>query len=213
MDDGEQTRMADTVDMVGETPGDGGQRRLWTPWRMGYIGGKRRATPPGMSVFSAIAAEPEQDAENYVLHRGPRAFVLLNLYPYNTGHCMVVPLRQVASLVALDAAEVTEIALLLPWLTRVLTTTFGCDGLNLGLNLGAVAGAGVAEHLHWHIVPRWQGDANFMPILAGTTVMPQLLPDSYAAIRHTMTTDPPPAVPSDLAASLLRAFPAPPVKD
>jgi len=196
-----------------ETQGDeamnGEQRRLWTPWRMGYVGGKRRATPPGMSVFSAIAAEPKHDAENYVLHRGARAFVLLNLYPYNTGHCMVVPLRQVASLAALDAAEVTEIALLLPWLTRVLTATFHCDGLNLGLNLGAVAGAGVAEHLHWHVVPRWQGDANFMPILAGTTVMPQLLPDSYIAIRQTMTGDPPPALPDDLTAGLLRAFPVP----
>lgn len=187
------------ADEGGTSPTPG---RLWTPWRMGYVGGTRRDTPPGMSVFAAIAAEPEADAENFVLHRGARAFALLNLYPYNTGHCMVVPYRQVAGLDDLDTAETVEIALLLPWLTRVLRTTFRCDGLNLGLNLGAVAGAGVSEHLHWHIVPRWQGDANFMPILAGTTVMPQLLPDTYAAIRVTMTADPPPTLPAALLAAL-----------
>ncbi len=178
-----------------QAAGDSGQR-LWTPWRMGYVGGTRRETPPGMSVFAAIAAEPERDTENFVLHRGAHAFALLNLYPYNTGHCMVVPYRQVADLGDLDTAESVEIALLLPWLTRVLRRTFRCDGLNLGLNLGAVAGAGVSEHLHWHVVPRWQGDANFMPILAGTTVMPQLLPDTYTAIRDTMTTDHAPALPA-----------------
>lgn len=176
-----------------ETESEGTQR-LWTPWRMTYVGGKRRPTPPGVSIFSAIAADPARDAENFVLYRGQRAFVLLNLYPYNTGHCMVVPLRQVASLADLDAGEATEIAILLPWLTRVLQSALDCDGLNLGLNLGAVAGAGVAEHLHWHIVPRWQGDANFMPILAKTTVMPELLPDTYAKLRAAIVADPPPVL-------------------
>ncbi len=168
------------------------QQRLWTPWRMNYVGGERRPTPPGMSIFSAIAADPAHDAANFVLYRGARAFVLMNLYPYNTGHCMVVPYRQVAALDALDDGETTEIGLLLSWLTRVLQTTLRCDGLNLGLNLGAVAGAGVAEHLHWHIVPRWQGDANFMPIIAKTTVMPELLPDTYDKLRATMAADPAP---------------------
>ena len=174
-----------------ETDGDE-QQRLWTPWRMRYVGGERRPTPPGVSIFSAIAADPAHDAENFVLHRGTRAFVIMNLYPYNTGHCMVVPYRQVAALDALDAGEMTEIGLLLPWLTRLLQTTLRCDGLNLGLNLGTIAGAGVAEHLHWHIVPRWQGDANFMPIVAKTTVMPELLPDTYAKMRDTMARDPAP---------------------
>ncbi len=171
---------------------DEGEQRLWTPWRMNYVGGERRPTPPGVSIFSAIAADPTRDAENFVLFRGARAFVLLNLYPYNTGHCMVVPYRQVAALDAFDDGEMTEIGLLLPWLTRVLTATLRCDGMNVGLNLGAVAGAGVAEHLHWHIVPRWQGDANFMPIIARTTVMPELLPDTYAKVRATMARDPAP---------------------
>jgi len=169
-----------------------GQQRLWTPWRMNYVVGERRPTPPGVSIFSAIAADPARDAENLVLHRGARAFVVMNLYPYNTGHSMVVPYRQVATLDALDDGETIEIGLLLPWLTRVLTTTLRCDGLNIGLNLGAVAGAGVAEHLHWHIVPRWQGDANFMPIIAKTTVMPELLPDTWAKLRATMEADPAP---------------------
>jgi len=176
---------------MSETDGDE-QQRLWTPWRMNYVGGERRPTPPGMSIFSAIAADPAHDAENFVLYRGVRAFVVMNLYPYNTGHCMVVPYRQVATLDALDDGEMTEIGLLLPWLTRVLRATLRCDGLNLGLNLGAVAGAGVAEHLHWHVVPRWQGDANFMPIVAKTTVMPELLPDTYAKLRATMGRDPAP---------------------
>ncbi|MHB8647213.1 MAG: NUDIX domain-containing protein [Thermomicrobiales bacterium] len=176
---------------MNETDGDE-QQRLWTPWRMNYIGGERRPTPPGVSIFSAIAADPSHDAANFVLYRGARAFVVMNLYPYNTGHCMVVPYRQVATLDALDAGEITEIGLLLPWLTRILQTTLRCDGLNIGLNLGAVAGAGVAEHLHWHVVPRWQGDANFMPIVAKTTVMPELLPDTYAKLRATMTQDPAP---------------------
>lgn len=171
---------------------DEGEQRLWTPWRMSYVGGERRPTPPGVSIFSAIAADPARDAENFVLFRGARAFVLLNLYPYNTGHCMVVPYRQVATLDALDDGEMTEIGLLLPWLTRVLTATLRCDGMNIGLNLGAIAGAGVAEHLHWHIVPRWQGDANFMPIIAQTTVMPELLPDTYAKVGATMAHDPAP---------------------
>jgi ATP adenylyltransferase len=171
---------------------DEGEQRLWTPWRMSYVGGERRPTPPGVSIFSAIAADPARDAENFVLFRGARAFVLLNLYPYNTGHCMVVPYRQVATLDALDDGEMTEIGLLLPWLTRVLTATLRCDGMNIGLNLGEIAGAGVAEHLHWHIVPRWQGDANFMPIIAQTTVMPELLPDTYAKLGATMAHDPAP---------------------
>ena len=161
---------------------------------MAYVGGERRPTPPGVSIFSAIAADPARDTENFVLHRGQRAFILLNLYPYNTGHCMVVPLRQVATLDGLDAGESAEIATLLPWLTRLLQSVLHCDGLNLGLNLGAVAGAGVAEHLHWHVVPRWQGDANFMPILAKTTVMPELLPDTYAKLRAAMAADPPPVL-------------------
>lgn len=169
-----------------------GHERLWTPWRMGYVGGERRPTPPGISIFTAIADAPLHDAENFVLYRGARALILMNLYPYNTGHCMVVPYRQVATLDALDTGEMTEIGLLLPWLTRVLQTTLRCDGLNIGLNLGAVAGAGVAEHLHWHLVPRWQGDANFMPIIAKTTVMPELLPDTYAKLRATMARDPAP---------------------
>lgn len=180
-----------TRDSMTGTDGDE-QQRLWTPWRMRYVGGERRSTPPGMSIFSAIAADPAHDAENFVLHRGARAFVMMNLYPYNTGHCMVIPYRQVATLDALDDGEMIEIGLILPWLTRVLQTTLRCDGLNLGLNLGAVAGAGVAEHLHWHVVPRWQGDANFMPIVAKTTVMPELLPDTFGKLRATMVRDPAP---------------------
>ncbi len=168
--------------------------RLWTPWRMDYVGGERRPTPPGVSIFAAIAADPAHDTENLVLYRGTRAFVVMNLYPYNTGHCLVVPSRQVATPDALDAGETAEIGQLLPWLVRVLTQTLHCDGLNIGLNIGAVAGAGVAEHLHWHLVPRWRGDANFMPILAKTTVMPELLPDTYAKIRRTIAADPAPIV-------------------
>jgi ATP adenylyltransferase len=155
------------------------KNRLWTPWRMRYIGGD--AKEEGCIFCNRLASE--RDVESLILHRADHAFVIMNLFPYNTGHIMVVPNTHAADLDALDEATLTEMAILLPRVLTALRIDLTCDGFNIGLNLGSVAGAGVAEHLHQHVVPRWQGDANFMPILAGTMVIPEMIPATYAKIR------------------------------
>jgi ATP adenylyltransferase len=156
-----------------------GQRRLWTPWRMKYIGAE--AGEPGCIFCNRLAAN--NDVESLIVYRGTHAFIIMNLYPYNTGHVMIVPNRHVADLEALSEAELTEMGRLAPVATSALRQVLRPTGFNLGMNIGALAGAGVADHLHQHVVPRWQGDANFMPIIAGTVVVPELIPDTYAKIR------------------------------
>ena len=153
--------------------------RLWTPWRMRYVGGETRA--PGC-IFCTKPAD-QNDITNLILYRGSDAFIIMNLYPYNTGHVMVVPYAHAAGLDQLTPAEVGGTFGLLPWVTAAQRRALRCEGINIGLNLGRVAGAGVAEHLHVHVVPRWEGDANFMPILANTMVLPELLPVTYAKLR------------------------------
>lgn len=153
--------------------------RLWTPWRMRYVGGE---TPAEGCIFCQKPAAAN-DVADLVLYRGTSAFIIMNLFPYNTGHVMVVPYAHVADLSLLHPASLRELFALLPWVTAAQLRVLQCDGFNLGLNLGSVAGAGVAEHLHVHVVPRWEGDANFMPILANTMVLPELLPVTYAKLR------------------------------
>jgi ATP adenylyltransferase len=145
---------------------------------MQYVGGAKRS---GCVFCDALAAN--NDPEQLILLRGAYAFVILNLYPYNSGHAMVVPYAHLPQLDDLDAATRAELMELATDFSTVARRVLGCAGFNLGLNLGDVAGAGVAEHLHLHVVPRWLGDANFMPLLAGTTVMPELLPVTYARLR------------------------------
>ena len=157
--------------------------RLWTPWRMRYVGGETRA--PGCIFCTKL--EEQADVENLILYRGDAAFIVMNLYPYNTGHVMVVPYAHAADLDQLSPAEVSATFGLLPWITAAQRRALRCQGINIGLNLGSVAGAGVAEHLHVHVVPRWEGDANFMPILANTMVLPELLSATYAKLRAELT--------------------------
>ncbi|MEX2315183.1 MAG: HIT domain-containing protein [Thermomicrobiales bacterium] len=145
---------------------------------MTYVGGARQ---DGCVFCNALHAAA--DADRLILCRGRQAFAILNLYPYNTGHALVVPCQHTAELEELDAGARAELFELANLLVEVSKRVFRCDGFNLGMNIGAVAGAGVAEHLHLHVVPRWTGDANFMPILANTTVMPELLPVTYARLR------------------------------
>ncbi len=123
------------------------------------------------------------DVASLIVHRGENAFAIMNLFPYNTGHLMLVPNAHVASPEEFDPSVLAEMAMLKAPLLRALRRVLNCDGFNLGSNVGAVAGAGIADHLHEHIVPRWQGDANFMPILAATMVLPELIPVTYAKIR------------------------------
>lgn len=145
---------------------------------MTYVEGRREQ---GCVFCNAIAAS--EDVERLILYRGLNAFVILNLYPYNSGHAMIVPYHHASQLEELDPSTRAEIFELASTLTEAAKRVFRCDGFNLGLNIGSIAGAGVAEHLHLHVVPRWTGDANFMPILANTMVMPELLPVTYARLR------------------------------
>lgn len=157
-------------------PGD--QQRLWAPWRMRYVGGSGESG----CVFCRRLADRD-DVRSLILHRGRHAFAIMNLYPYNTGHLMLVPNEHVAGPEQAAPEALAEMAALVPPTLRALRRVLRCDGFNIGINVGADAGAGVADHLHEHVVPRWEGDANFMPILAGTTVMPELIPATYAKVR------------------------------
>ena len=162
-----------------ETVAGAGGDRLWTPWRMRYVGGG--ASEPGCLFCNRLAAD--DDVRSLILHRGERVFAIANLFPYNTGHLMIVPNAHVPGPEDADPAALAEGATLLATALRALRRALGCDGFNVGINVGAVAGAGVAEHLHQHVVPRWEGDANFMPVLASTMVLPELIPITYAKVR------------------------------
>jgi len=153
--------------------------RLWTPWRMSYLGGER---PDPGCVFCRVQ-ETDDDATALIVHRGEHAFVIMNLYPYNTGHLMVVPNDHRSDLARLSPETRAEMAELTASFTTGLRQALRCEGFNTGMNLGDVAGAGIADHLHQHIVPRWRGDANFMPIVGSTKVLPELIPATYAKIR------------------------------
>ncbi len=155
--------------------------RLWAPWRSQYLKSfEDRVTPDGKECFLCAAAEtPEQDAERYVVYRGATAFVILNLYPYNGGHIMVAPYAHVGALEMLEEMHYAELCNLLREAIVVLKQTFHPDGFNIGANLGKVAGAGLPDHVHFHIVPRWKGDTNFMPVLADTKVVSQSLEEVY----------------------------------
>ncbi|WP_285759464.1 HIT family protein [Nocardiopsis ansamitocini] len=153
-----------------------GFQRLWTPHRMAYIKGENKPTgsaPEDGCPFCRAPSLP--DDEGLVLARGTKAFALLNLYPYNSGHLMVCPYRHVADYTELDPREAAEVAELTKAGITALRTTAGPHGFNVGMNLGTAAGAGIAAHLHQHVVPRWGGDTNFMPVVGRTRVLPQLL--------------------------------------
>ncbi|WP_286793921.1 HIT domain-containing protein [Microbacterium sp. UBA3394] len=154
-------------------------QRLWTPHRMAYI----QAGPQVLRDDCPFCAAPERsDEDGLIVARGKTAYVLLNLFPYNSGHLLVCPYRHVATYDQASADEVAEIGELTQIGMRVLREVSRCDGFNLGMNQGAVAGAGVDEHLHQHIVPRWRADANFFPIIGRTKALPQLLGEVRAAV-------------------------------
>jgi ATP adenylyltransferase len=155
---------------------------LYAPWRIEYILAPK---PPrdDVSLFSRIGQEGE-DEKNLVVTREKRCYALLNAYPYNPGHLMVVPYRQTAELGDLTEDELCDLMKLTRRCQQVLSKVMKPDGFNIGLNLGRQAGAGIAEHLHMHIVPRWAGDTNFMPVLAQTQVLPEALIDLAARLRE-----------------------------
>ena len=152
---------------------------LWAPWRIEYI---RMEKPTGCFFCQTAKQEPGND--NLMLLRGEKNFVLLNSFPYNPGHMMVAPLRHTGDLPGLDDAELHEHFELVRRMVSVLEKSLHAQGLNVGINLGAVGGAGVPDHLHTHIVPRWTGDTNFMPVVGATKVLPQALQDIYRILRN-----------------------------
>ncbi len=162
-----------------------GFRRLWTPHRMAYIKGENKPGGPGADAgcpFDQVQELP--DADGLIVARGTIVFAVLNLYPYNSGHLMVCPNRHVADYADLDEAETAELANFTKIAMRVLRAVSGAQGFNIGMNMGNVAGAGIAAHLHQHVIPRWGGDSNFMPIIAQTKVLPQLLTETRDIIAQ-----------------------------
>jgi ATP adenylyltransferase len=157
---------------------------LHAPWRIQYILAPK---PPasGDSLFTQIA-QSSDDLAHHVVARDRTCYAVLNTYPYNGGHLMVVPYRQTADLNDLTDEEIGDLMKLTRRCLNALTQTMKPDGFNIGMNLGRCAGAGVLEHLHIHIVPRWNGDTNFMPVLADTRVMPEALADVAARLRAAL---------------------------
>jgi ATP adenylyltransferase len=152
--------------------------RLWTPHRMAYITGENKPADGTPETCPFCRIPTLSDDEGLIVHRGKHCFVVLNLYPYAPGHLMVCPYRHVADYTELTPEETIEIAELTQTAMRVIRSVSGAHGFNIGLNQGFAAGAGIAAHLHQHVVPRWAGDQNFMPIIGRTKTMPQLLADT-----------------------------------
>jgi len=169
------------VEGPGERPGaPDAFQRLWTPHRMVYIAGENKpATPQVEHCPFCAAPERGDDRSALIVHRGELAYAILNLYPYSPGHLLICPYRHVADLTDATVTELTELAVLTQQAMRVTRAVSGPDGFNLGINQGAVAGAGIAAHLHQHVVPRWTGDANFLPVVAQTKAVPQLLDQTW----------------------------------
>ena len=153
---------------------------LYTPWRLDYVVNPKAVECP---FCAYLAQDPSNDAANLLLHRAQHAFVMLNRYPYNNGHLMVLPNRHISNLAALDDAAQLQIMQLTSLCITLLTEAFAPQGFNVGVNMGKAAGAGLADHLHVHVVPRWFGDTNFMPIVAQTRVLPEWLEDTYRRLR------------------------------
>lgn len=160
-----------------------GFSRLWTPYRMAYIQGDSKPADTSQNECPFCRAPQLGDAEGLVVYRGTTGFVLMNLFPYNAGHMLVCPYRHVSDYTDLTEAERVELGELTAAAMRVERATASPQGFNLGMNQGVVAGAGIAAHLHQHIVPRWAGDANFFPLIARSKAIPELLEDARSRLQ------------------------------
>ncbi len=156
--------------------------RIWAPWRLQYI---ENADAVAGCIFCVFPAE-QRDAERFILLRGERAFVILNAYPYSNGHLMVTPYQHTANLDELDDATMLELMTLTRRAVNLLKAAFRPDGFNIGVNMGRVAGAGIADHVHIHVVPRWSGDTNFMGVVGDTRVIPASLEEVYSRLKEQM---------------------------
>ena len=173
MSDGAET----TSDVPGDFPGEpDGFERLWTPHRMVYLEGEEKPDNADAGDACPFCRAPTRgDEDGLIVARGQLVYAVLNLFPYNPGHLLICPYRHVAGYPELTAKETLEVAQMAQRAIEVISAVSAPHGFNLGLNQGAVAGAGIAAHLHQHVVPRWGGDANFLPIIARTKALPQLL--------------------------------------
>ncbi len=156
-------------------------QRIWAPWRLEYV--KDASKEDEQECIFCVKPAADDDEANLIVHRGARCFVILNLFPYTNGHLMVAPYEHVATLPELDQETVGELMALAQRAMGVLENAYEPHGYNVGFNQGRVAGAGVEHHIHMHVVPRWGGDTNFMPVLADTRVMPQSLEQSYETLK------------------------------
>ncbi len=155
---------------------------MWSPWRMAYIAAENDHGFEGPACVFCDLPKRQDDEHTYILYRGARAFVIMNLYPYNNGHLMVVPYAHVDSITHLDEATLTEMMVLMQRAQAVVGEAMRPQGFNIGVNQGRAAGAGIADHVHMHLVPRWVGDTNFMQVLGDVRVMPQHLDETYALL-------------------------------
>ena len=157
--------------------------RIWAPWRLAYVKDASKDIEEDC-IFCAKPATEDEDEANLIVHRGERCFVILNLFPYTNGHLMVAPFEHIGRLQNLPAETVAEMMDLAQRAMARLEQAYEPHGFNVGFNQGRVAGAGVEHHIHMHVVPRWGGDTNFMPVIADTKVMPQTLEQSYEALKE-----------------------------
>lgn len=158
--------------------------RLWAPWRMAYIGG-----PKIQGCILCRKPRERNDRVNLIIMRGDTCFVMLNAYPYNNGHLMVAPYRHVGDPRKLSARESSELMRLSIMSVDLLNRALNPSGFNIGMNIGRVAGAGIADHLHMHIVPRWTGDTNYMPVIADTKVLPEYLDNTYSRLMEHLSEE------------------------
>jgi ATP adenylyltransferase len=157
-------------------------RQLWAPWRMTYIGAEP-ATPGCIFCEKAVSTA---DETNFILIRAERCFALMNIFPYNNGHLMIAPYAHQPTILELDAATLTEMMAVAQQCVRAGQQALGAQGFNIGINQGTVAGAGITDHVHMHVVPRWNGDTNFMPVLADVKVMPDFIESTYRQLRAAL---------------------------
>ena len=154
--------------------------RLWAPWRMEYL---KNIDCQGPGCIFCLLPEEKKDKKNLIIDRGEKCFVIMNLYPYNNGHLMVVPYKHTSDCSDLGDDVIVEMWKLVNKCKSVLRKAFRPEGFNIGMNIGRTAGAGIDQHIHMHIVPRWNGDTNFMPLIGETKVISQSLPESYDTLK------------------------------
>ncbi len=167
-----------------------GRDILYTPWRMNYVTSIKKNLD-GCVFCAKLTDDVSKDRENYVVYRGKNTFVVMNIYPYNTGHLMILPYEHVSTLIQVSASAQFEMITLTSYFTDLLNNLLNPNGFNIGINIGQAAGAGIASHLHAHIVPRWGGDSNFMAVVGDTRVLPETLNDTYDRILALLKQQPP----------------------